>query len=74
MAQLEIVALDYRKEKYKQSPTGEEQGLNIKRVPTIIFLKDGKEVNRIVESPLETLEKDMAQIILKKDYTPNYTH
>ena len=74
MEQLEIIALDYRKGHYKTSPTGEEKGLNIIKVPTIIFLKDGKEVNRIVESPLETLEQDMAQILFEKDYVPNYAY
>ncbi|AEM69829.1 Thioredoxin domain-containing protein [Allomuricauda ruestringensis DSM 13258] len=74
MEQLEIIALDYRKGLYKTSPTGEEKGLNIIKVPTIIFFKDGKEVNRIVESPLETLEEDMAQIVFKKDYVPNYAY
>ena len=74
MDQLEIIALDYRKGHYKTSPTGEEKGLNIIKVPTIIFYKDGKEVNRIVESPLESLEEDIAQIIFQKGYTPNYAH
>ncbi|PRX56024.1 thiol-disulfide isomerase/thioredoxin [Flagellimonas meridianipacifica] len=73
-SQLEIVALDRRKEHYKKSPTGEEKGWSIVKVPTIIFLKDGKEVNRIVESPIESLEEDMAQILLDKPYTPNYAH
>nr|WP_297789059.1 thioredoxin family protein [uncultured Allomuricauda sp.] len=74
MEQLEIIALDYRKGYYKTSPTGEEKGLNIIKVPTIIFFKNGKEVNRIVESPLETLEEDIAQIVYKKDYVPNYAY
>ncbi|MBW8244551.1 thioredoxin family protein [Muricauda oceani] len=74
MEQLEIIALDYRKGHYKTSPTGEEKGLNIIKVPTIIFFKDGKEVNRIVESPLETLEEDIAQIVFEKDYVPNYAY
>ncbi len=74
MEQLEIIALDYRKGHYKTSPTEEEKGLNIIKVPTIIFFKDGKEVNRIVESPLETLEEDMAQILFEKDYVPNYAY
>ncbi|WP_420604142.1 TlpA family protein disulfide reductase [Flagellimonas sp.] len=72
MNQLEVVALDYRKGQYKKSPTGEEKGLNIIKVPTMIFFKKEKEVNRIVESPLESLEEDMAQIISNKPYTPNY--
>lgn len=74
MEQLEIIALDYRKGHYKTSPTGEEKGLNIIKVPTIIFFKNGKEVNRIVESPLETLEEDIAQIVFEKDYVPNYAY
>lgn len=74
MEQLEIVALDYRKGHYKTSPTGEEKGLNIIKVPTIIFFKNGKEVNRIVESPLETLEEDITQIVFEKDYVPNYAY
>ncbi|GAB4514405.1 MAG: hypothetical protein Tsb004_22440 [Allomuricauda sp.] len=74
MEQLEIIALDYRKGHYKTSPTGEEKGLNIIKVPTMIFLKDGKEVNRIVESPLESLEEDIAQIVFEKDYVPHYAY
>lgn len=72
MDNLDIVALDRREGKVKTSPTGEERGLNILRVPTILFYKNGKEVNRIVESPIETLEEDMAQILSGKSYTPNY--
>lgn len=72
MDQLEIVALDRRKGHYKKSPTGEEEGLNIIKVPTMVFFSAGKEVNRIVESPLESLEEDMAQIVTNKPYTPNY--
>jgi len=73
MENLKIVALDRRKENYKKSPTGEEWGLHIIKVPTFIFYCNGKEVNRIVESPIESLEKDMANIIGNKTYTPNYT-
>jgi thiol-disulfide isomerase/thioredoxin len=72
MEKLKIVGLDYREAHYKTSPTGEEWGLSIKRVPTFIFLKDGKEVNRIVESPIESLEKDMLKILDGQPYTPNY--
>jgi thiol-disulfide isomerase/thioredoxin len=37
--------------------------LNIERIPTFIFMKDGEEKGRIVESPQETLEKDMLEIL-----------
>ncbi|MEM8999893.1 MAG: thioredoxin family protein [Bacteroidota bacterium] len=72
MNNLKIVALDRRKEHYKKSPTGEEKGWHIIKVPTIIFLRNGAETNRIVESPIESLEEDMATIFLRKGYIPNY--
>jgi len=57
---------------YKQSPQHEEAGLNIHRVPTIIFNKNGKEINRIVEHPITTLEEDIQNIITVNNYKPNY--
>lgn len=72
MENLKIVALDRRKEKYKTSPNGEEWGLQIKRVPTFIFYKNGKEINRIIESPITTLEADIKAIVTNATYTPNY--
>ena len=70
--QLEVIALDRTQEAYKQAPNHEEKGLNIHRVPTFIFYKDGKEVNRIVERPVETLERDMLHIVTDNKYTANY--
>lgn len=74
MEQLTVVALDYEKDQYKKSPGGEEKGLNIIKVPTFIFYKKGNEMNRIVESPLKTLEKDMKAIVLGENYKPNYSN
>ncbi|SIQ94009.1 thioredoxin family protein [Maribacter ulvicola] len=70
---LKIVALDKRKVSYKKSPQGEEWGLNIRRVPTFIFYKNGKELNRIIETPVTTLEEDILKIISQHEYVPNYT-
>ena len=56
---LKIVALDKRKEKHKKSPQGEEWGLNIRSVPTFIFYKNGREINRIIKTPVATLEEDI---------------
>ena len=61
---IKLVNLDSRDEAYKQSPNGEEKGLNIHRVPTFIFYKEGKDIGRIVESPTTSLEIDIAQILL----------
>ena len=70
--QLQVIAVNNTKEAYKQSPNGEEKGLNIHRVPTFIFYRNGKEVNRIVEHPKETLERDILNIITNSKYTSNY--
>ncbi len=57
---------------YKQSPQHEESGLGIYKVPTFIFYRNGKEVNRIVEFAALSLERDMLNILQGKNYTPNY--
>ncbi len=36
---------------------------SVKRIPTIIFYKNGKEIGRIIENPMETLEKDIYKIL-----------
>ena len=71
-SQLEVIAVDNTDDAYKQAPNHEEKGLNIHRVPTFIFYKNGKEVNRIVEHPIETLERDMLKIVTDNKYSPNY--
>jgi len=70
--QLTVYALSRKSDMYKQSPNHYEAGLNIHRVPTFIFYKNSKEVNRIVEHPVSTLEKDILNIITKNDYKSNY--
>jgi tetratricopeptide (TPR) repeat protein len=57
---------------YKQSPQHEEANKNIHHVPTFIFYDGKKDIGRIVESPVVTLEKDMAAILQKAAYAPNY--
>ena len=42
--------------------------LDIERVPTFIFYRNGKEIGRIIETPRETLEKDMLKIVVNKHY------
>ncbi len=37
--------------------------LNIKRIPTFIIYREGKEIGRIVENPRKTLEEDLAEIL-----------
>lgn len=57
---------------YKQSPGGETVGRSIYRVGTFILMKSGKELNRITEHPVRTLELDLLDIVNGAGYTPNY--
>lgn len=57
----------------KTTPQGYENGKNIIQVPTIIFNKDGKELGRIVEYSIYTLEQDMLDILSGKDYKHPYS-
>ena len=57
---------------YKQSPSHEEQGKLIHRVPTFIFYKKGEEIGRIVETPVTSFETDMAQIANGMPSAPTY--
>ena len=49
-----------------------EKGKNITKTPTIIFYKDSIEINRIVEFPIETLERDIYKIINEIEYKNAY--
>jgi thiol-disulfide isomerase/thioredoxin len=60
---LKLIMVDYRDGAYKQSPQHEEKGLNIFRVPTILIFQGTNEVGRIIESPKESLEKDLILIL-----------
>jgi thiol-disulfide isomerase/thioredoxin len=70
---LRVVGLNNGREHYKQGPNGEEKGMNIHRVPTfIVYNKKGKEVGRIVEHPVESLEADLLKICRGKSYEHKY--
>lgn len=60
----EMIAVD----RNKKVSTGEIDGLGLTNTPTFIFYKDGVELNRIVETPVESLEKDMIRILSGEDY------
>lgn len=47
----------------KTSPGNEEQGMNIEYIPTFIFIKNNKEIGRIIESPVQSLEEDLYAIL-----------
>lgn len=68
---LSLICVD-NGEKYKQSPQHEEAGKNIHHVPTIIVYDGKQEMGRIIESPVISLEKDVATILKKESYTHHY--
>jgi thiol-disulfide isomerase/thioredoxin len=55
----------YGVDRSKKSPEGLEAPYVIERVPTFIFLKGGKEVGRITEKPVTTMEADMLEILAR---------
>lgn len=56
----------------KTLPGDLQKTYDIHHVPTIIFYKDGKEVNRFVEYPQESFEKDIEAIVTGEDYKDSY--
>lgn len=53
----------YCVDRNKKTMANETDLLEILKVPTIIFYYKSKEIGRIIETPVKTLEKDMVQII-----------
>lgn len=67
-----LVAVDNVEGVHKRSPDGEERGLEIYRVPTVVVRRDGVEVSRIVEYPALSLERDLLAIVSGTAYQPSY--
>ena len=66
---VEIICVDEN----KNTPEGYEKDFEIIKVPTIIFLKKNEEINRIVEFPVETLQKDIIKILSNNNYKHAYS-
>ena len=56
----------------KKAPGNPQKRLNIERVPTFIFYKEGKEIGRFVEYPRESVEADILTIVSGKPYKHSY--
>jgi hypothetical protein len=50
-------------DRQKKGQSVDVSSYDIQRVPTFIFTRDGKEIGRIIETPVRTLEKDMLLIV-----------
>ena len=62
MKRVRLLAVD----RSKKDPGGLTVKWNVTRVPTFIFIRQGKEIGRVVERPTTTLEKDIAAILAPK--------
>ena len=71
-SKITLIALDNQGDMYKKSPTYEEKGLSVYRVPVFIFYENNKEIARINELPVESTERDLLRILKKQVYVPNY--
>ena len=71
-SQVQLINLNNSDTAYKQSPGHEEQGLNIRRVPTLLIFDNQHEMGRMVESPVTSLEKDILAIVTGQPYEHRY--
>lgn len=71
-SRIEIINVGHGEQDYKQSPTHEERGKDIHHIPTFIVYQDGMEINRIIETPIQSLEKDLLRIVNHEAYIPKY--
>lgn len=71
-ARLRLVGLSDRPMEFKKSPGQPEAKREIHRTPTIVVLRHGVELGRIVETPLGTLEADLLAIVSGQAPEPNY--
>jgi thiol-disulfide isomerase/thioredoxin len=69
---IEIIGVNNADSVYKQSPDGLTNNKLIFRVPTFIIYEKDKELGRITERPIQTLENDLLIIVSGKPYTPFY--
>jgi thiol-disulfide isomerase/thioredoxin len=65
---LELITVD----REKTTPNNLQEGFNIEYVPTFIFYKNGKELGRFVEYPIESVEADILKIVSGEKYIPAY--
>jgi hypothetical protein len=70
--QVELIGVDAVEGREKRSPGGEEQGLEIYRVPTLVVRREGKEIARLVEFPVLSLERDLLAMLSGAPFEPNY--
>ena len=58
---VELVGLD----RDKMEPEGRGLLREVRRVPTVVVLREGQELGRVVETPATTMDRDVAEIATK---------
>lgn len=69
---LALVGLSDRDMEFKQAPGRPELERLVHRTPTVVLLRDGVEIGRIVETPATTLEADLLAIVEGRGPEPKY--
>ena len=69
---LSLYGLSNQANQFKQSPGRQEAKRRIHRTPTIVLVRDGKEIGRVVETPEGTLEADVLRIVNGQGPAPKY--
>lgn len=67
-AEMEIIAID----EDKRTKEGLEKVYDLAYIPALIFFDGEKEMNRIVEFPINSLEQDILDILSGKEYKNAY--
>tara|TARA_B100000767_G_scaffold114776_1_gene109453 strand:- start:790 stop:1353 length:564 start_codon:yes stop_codon:yes gene_type:complete len=62
----------YPVSEYKDSPLIYEKEFDILNIPTLIFIEDGNELNRIVEFSIKSLVENFSKILKKLPYEDLY--
>ena len=68
MSKLKLIALN----RDKVTPENLQEGFDVQFVPTIIFSKNGNEINRFVEFAQENLAEDISKIVSGQPYKHSY--
>jgi len=61
--QLSLVGLSDRAMEFKQAPGHPEAKRYVHRTPTIVVVREGREIGRIVETPAASIESDLLAIL-----------
>ena len=70
-ANIKLIAVGLN-DQYKQAPDGETRNRGIYRVATFVVSRQGKEINRITEHAVTTLEQDLLAMLTTSNYVSNY--